>query len=127
MTDPVASGALVIMAALVAPTYFIRIDLLGALYSLALRETVQHGLVDAGAFMLTLNAVLVAGQFSQHAESLAFGQVAISYFEKYGGTALACPTYKVMASVSLPSSSSIEHGTDSLTRIAHLRLVHSYP
>lgn len=52
LTDPIASGALAIMSALVAPLYFTRIDLLGALAAHAVRTTVRYGIDDAGAFML---------------------------------------------------------------------------
>ena len=41
ITDLVASGALAILASLVAPTYFVRIDLLGALSSLSVQLTVK--------------------------------------------------------------------------------------
>lgn len=41
ITDPIASGALAILANLVAPTYFVRIDLLGALSSLSIQLTVK--------------------------------------------------------------------------------------
>ncbi|GAA5904910.1 hypothetical protein JCM5296_006141 [Sporobolomyces johnsonii] len=97
-TDPVASGCQAILAALVPPIYFTRIDLLGALSSLSLQLAVDHGLDDCGAFMLTLHAVHVHGKYKQLAESLAYGQAAITFFEKHGATPLACPTYKVYSS-----------------------------
>ncbi|GAA5944373.1 hypothetical protein JCM1841_000753, partial [Sporobolomyces salmonicolor] len=97
-TDPVAFGCQAILAALVPPVYFTRIDLLAALSSLSLQLAVEHGLDDSGAFMLTLHAVNVHGKYNQLAESLAYGQAAITFFEKHGATPLACPTYKVYSS-----------------------------
>lgn len=104
MTDVVTCGAQQVMAALVPPIYFTRIDLLGSLSSLAARATSQHGLDDAGAFLFTLLAVLVQGIYGELEESLAYGTAAIRYFEKYGGTPLACPTYKVYSSHVAPWS-----------------------
>ncbi|ORY92797.1 hypothetical protein BCR35DRAFT_311761 [Leucosporidium creatinivorum] len=104
MTDVVTCGAQQVMAALVPPIYFTRIDLLGSLSSLAARATHQHGLDDAGAFLFTLLAVLVHGIYGELEESLAYGTAAIRYFEKYGGTPLACPTYKVYSSHVAPWS-----------------------
>lgn len=104
MTDVVTCGAQQVMAALVPPIYFTRIDLLGSLSSLAARATSQHGLDDAGALLFTLLAVLVHGIYGELEESLAYGTAAIRYFEKYGGTSLACPTYKVYSSHVAPWS-----------------------
>lgn len=95
LTDGTASGALSIMACLVAPLYFSRIDLLGVLAAQAVKTTCTFGIDAAGAFLLTLYGVLVAGYFQKHAESYAFGLVAIRYFEKEGGSPLATHTYKV--------------------------------
>ncbi|GAA5947465.1 hypothetical protein JCM3765_001690 [Sporobolomyces pararoseus] len=96
--DPVARGCQSILAAMVPPIYFVRIDLLGALSSLSLSISIKHGLDDNGAFMLTLHAILVRNKYRQDAESLAYGQTAIGFFDQYGGTPLACPTYKVYSS-----------------------------
>ncbi|GAA6006530.1 hypothetical protein JCM11491_004996 [Sporobolomyces phaffii] len=96
--DHVAKGCQSILAALVPPVYFVRIDLLGALSSLSLSLSVQHGLDDNGAFMLTLHAITVRNKYRGHAESLAYGQTAVEFFDRYGGTPLACPTYKVYSS-----------------------------
>jgi len=98
MTDPVAAGCQAILAALVPPIYFVRIDLLGALSSLSLELSVAHGLSDAGALLFTLHAILVRDLFHQPAEAFAYGKTAIAYFEKNGGSPLACPTYKVYSS-----------------------------
>ncbi|GAA6060973.1 hypothetical protein JCM10212_006555 [Sporobolomyces blumeae] len=97
-SDPVAQGCQSILAALVPPVYFTRIDLLGALSSLSLDLSASHGLDDNGAFMLTLHAILVRNKYKQRAESQAYGQVAIGFFERHGGSPLACPTYKVYSS-----------------------------
>ncbi|GAA5903955.1 uncharacterized protein JCM6883_002039 [Sporobolomyces salmoneus] len=96
--DPVARGCQSILAALVPPIYFVRIDLLGVLSSLSLSLSVTYGLDDNGAFMLTLHAILVRNKYRQHAESLAYGQTAIKFFDLHGGTPLACATYKVYSS-----------------------------
>ncbi|GJN88386.1 hypothetical protein Rhopal_001352-T1 [Rhodotorula paludigena] len=98
MTDPIAAGAQAILAALVPPVYFVRIDLLGALSSLSLDLSVRHGSSDAGAFVFTLHAVLVRAKYNEAEESLAYGKAAIAFFEKNGGSPLACPTYKVYSS-----------------------------
>ncbi|GAA5824688.1 hypothetical protein JCM3770_000086, partial [Rhodotorula araucariae] len=98
MTDPIAAGCQAILAALVPPVYFVRIDLLGALSSISLELSVEHGASDAGAFVFTLHAVLVRARYNQPTESLAYGKAAIAYFERYGGSPLACPTYKVYSS-----------------------------
>lgn len=98
LVDPIAAGCQAILAALVPPVYFVRIDLLGALSSLSLRIAVENGYNDAGAFCLTLHAILVRSKFGQERESLAYGKAAISFFEKHGGSPLACPTYKVFSS-----------------------------
>ncbi|BGP46232.1 hypothetical protein JCM10450v2_002072 [Rhodotorula kratochvilovae] len=98
MTDPIAAGCQAILAALVPPVYFVRIDLLGALSSLSLELSVEHGASDAGAFVFTLHAVLVRARYNEPSESLAYGKAAIAYFERYGGSPLACPTYKVYSS-----------------------------
>ncbi|KAM0752526.1 hypothetical protein T439DRAFT_379572 [Meredithblackwellia eburnea MCA 4105] len=98
LTDPIAAGCQAILAALVPPVYFVRIDLLAALSSLALRNAVQYGLDDGGAMTLTLHAVMLSGQFKEYERSFRLGQVAIGYFERYGGSPFACPTYKVYAS-----------------------------
>lgn len=98
MTDPIAAGAQAILAALVPPVYFVRIDLLGALSSVSLDLSVRHGSSDAGAFVFTLHAVLVRAKYNQAEESLAYGKAAIAFFEKNGGSPLACPTYKVYSS-----------------------------
>lgn len=45
--------------------------------------------------MLTLHAILVRNKYREHSESLAYGKAAIEFFNRYGGTPLACPTYKV--------------------------------
>lgn len=66
--------------------------------SLSLRIAVENGFDDAGAFCLTLHAVLVRAKYGQERESLAYGKAAISFFEKHGGSPLACPTYKVFSS-----------------------------
>ncbi|GAA6026797.1 hypothetical protein JCM8097_005869 [Rhodosporidiobolus ruineniae] len=97
-TDPVAAGCLQILAALVPPVYFVRIDLLGALSSASLKLSLQHGINDAGAFVLTLHAVLVRSKYNQPGEALAYGKAALAFFEKHGGSPLACPTYKVYSS-----------------------------
>lgn len=98
MTDETIKGAQQILAAMIPPIYFTRIDLLGAMAALSARATVRHGLDDAGALMLTLLAVIVAGQYGELEQSLAYGQTAIKYFERYGGTPLACPAYKIYSS-----------------------------
>ncbi|GAA5835589.1 hypothetical protein JCM9279_004589 [Rhodotorula babjevae] len=98
MMDPVAAGCQAILAALVPPIYFVRIDLLGALSSLSLELSVAHGLSDAGALLFTLHAILVRDRFHQPAESFAYGKAAVNYFERHGGSPLACPTYKVYSS-----------------------------
>lgn len=98
LSDPIASGAQAILAALVPPIYFTRIDLLGALSSLSVRCAYMNGIDDAGAMMLTLHAVMVSGEYKDFNRSYALGQVAIGYFKRYGGTSLACPTFKVYAS-----------------------------
>lgn len=90
-----ARGCQSCLAALVPPIYFVRIELLGALSSLSLALSIEHGLDDNGAFMLTLHAITVRNKYRQDAESLAYGQTAIEFFNQYGGTPLACPTYKV--------------------------------
>lgn len=104
MTDPVTCGAQQVMAALIPPVYFTRIDLLGALSSLAARATAKHGLDDAGALLFTLLAVLVHGIYNELEESLAYGKAAIQFFEQHGGTPLACPAYKVYSSHIAPWS-----------------------
>ncbi|GAA5916163.1 hypothetical protein JCM8208_002128 [Rhodotorula glutinis] len=98
MKDPVAAGCQAILAALVPPIYFVRIDLLGALSSLSLELSVAHGLSDAGALLFTLHAILVRDQFRQPVESFAYGKAAIAFFERQGGSPLACPTFKVYSS-----------------------------
>ncbi|GAA6001160.1 hypothetical protein JCM10207_007438 [Rhodosporidiobolus poonsookiae] len=98
MTDKIAAGCQSILAALVPPVYFVRIDLLGALSSLSLELTTKYGIDDGGAFVLTLHAVLVHNKFKQPIEALSYGKAAIAYFEKHGGSPLACPTYKVFSS-----------------------------
>ncbi|BGP22990.1 hypothetical protein JCM10295v2_001881 [Rhodotorula toruloides] len=98
LVDPVAAGCQAILAALVPPVYFVRIDLLGAISSLSLRIAVENGFNDAGAFCLTLHAILIRVKYREERESLAYGKAAISFFEKYGGSPLACPTYKVFSS-----------------------------
>ncbi|BGP14068.1 hypothetical protein JCM10213v2_002006 [Rhodosporidiobolus nylandii] len=98
VTDQIAAGCQAILAALVPPVYFVRIDLLGALSSISLELALKHGLDAAGAFVLTLHAVLVRSRFKQPLEALAYGKVAIAFFEKHGGSPLACPTYKVYSS-----------------------------
>lgn len=98
MTDPISSGAQQILAALIPPIYFTRIDLLGVMTAISARTTVKQGLDDAGALMLTLLAVIVAGQHGELEQSLAYGRTAIKYFEKYGGSPLACPAYKIYSS-----------------------------
>ncbi|SCZ98541.1 BZ3500_MvSof-1268-A1-R1_Chr3-1g05452 [Microbotryum saponariae] len=98
MTDPIALGVQNLLGALIPPVYFSQIELLGGLTSLALRNTVQHGLSDAGSLFLTLDAVYVRAKYDDLGSALAYGDVAIGYFEKYGGTAYACPTYKVVSS-----------------------------
>ncbi|GAA5929492.1 hypothetical protein JCM3775_002356 [Rhodotorula graminis] len=98
MQDPVAAGCQAILAALVPPIYFVRIDLLGALSSLSLELSVAHGLSDAGALLFTLHAILVRDQFRQPVESFAYGKAAVAFFERHGGSPLACPTYKVYSS-----------------------------
>ncbi|KAK4703939.1 hypothetical protein P7C70_g2274, partial [Phenoliferia sp. Uapishka_3] len=98
LTDPIAKGAQAILAALVPPIYFTRIDLLGALSSLSVRSAYQNGIDDSGAMMLTLHAVMVSGQYKEFDHSYALGRIAVGYFQRFGGTSLACPTYKVYAS-----------------------------
>ncbi|GAA5970007.1 hypothetical protein JCM11641_000231 [Rhodosporidiobolus odoratus] len=97
-SNPIALGCQAILAALVPPVYFIRIDLLGALSSLSLDLVLKHGIDAAGAFVLTLHAVLIHSKFKQPREALAYGKVAISFFEKHGGSAWACPALKVYSS-----------------------------
>lgn len=93
------SGALAILAALVPSVYITRIEILGALSSLACRVTALHGMDDAGAFMFTLHAVLVHAKYNEPLHSLLFGNAAVSFIEQSGvGTILSCPTYKVYAS-----------------------------
>ncbi|GAA5868990.1 hypothetical protein JCM8547_003243 [Rhodosporidiobolus lusitaniae] len=98
MSDRIAAGCQAILAALVPPIYFVRIDLLGALSSLSLELALKHGMDHAGAFVLTLHAILVRLKFQQPKEALAYGQAAIKFVEKYGGSHLACSTYKVYSS-----------------------------
>ncbi|GAA5989125.1 hypothetical protein JCM10908_001168 [Rhodotorula pacifica] len=98
LQDPVAAGCQAILAALVPPVYFVRIDLLGALSSLSLDLSVAHGLDHSGAFVLTLHAILVRSRFCENAESFAYGRAAIAFFERTEGSPLACPTYKVYSS-----------------------------
>ncbi|GAA5908410.1 hypothetical protein JCM6882_007929 [Rhodosporidiobolus microsporus] len=111
IADRVAAGCQAILAALVPPIYFCRIDLLGGLSSLSLELVCKHGIDDAGSFVLTLHAVLVRSKYKAAKEALAYGKAAIAYFEKHGGSPLACPTYKVYSShvgvwASTPSTSS---------------------
>lgn len=96
--DEIAAGCQQILAALVPPVYFVRIDLLGGLSSLSLDLSLRHGLNDAGAFVLTLHAILVRSRFGEHAESLAYGRTAVAFFNNTKGSPLACPTYKVYSS-----------------------------
>ncbi|SCV74352.1 BQ2448_6784 [Microbotryum intermedium] len=98
MTDPIALGVQNLLGALIPPVYFSQIELLGGLTSLALRNTVEHGLSDAGSLFLTIDAVFVRAKYDDLGSALACGDVAIGYFEKYGGTPYACPTYKVVSS-----------------------------
>lgn len=120
MIDPVICGAQQVMAALIPPIYFTRIDLLGALSSLAARETSRHGIDDAGSLLFTLLAVLVHGMYGELEESLAYGKTAIQFFERYGGTPLACPTYKVYSSHIVPWSMPIRDSFPSFrTAIAY--------
>ncbi|GAA5931685.1 uncharacterized protein JCM15063_001537 [Sporobolomyces koalae] len=97
-TDEVMRGCQAVLAALVPPIYFVRIDLLGALSSLSLEISAKHGLDENGAFVLTLHAVLVRNKYHEAIESLAYGEAAIDFFDRHGGTPLACPTYKVYSS-----------------------------
>ena len=98
LQDPIAAGCQAILAALVPPVYFVRIDLLGALSSISLALSVAHGLDHSGAFVLTLHAVLVRSRFGNNAEAFAYGRAAIAFFERTRGSPLACPTYKVYSS-----------------------------
>ena len=98
LTDPILLGAQQIMAALVPPIYFTRIELLGAMSSLAAKISVKHGMCAAGAFLFTLHAVIVKAVFNEAEHSLAYGKTAVGFVEKHGGSPLSCPTYKVYAS-----------------------------
>lgn len=48
LTDPIASGILVLVAALIGPTYFSRIDLIPSLVVIGFRLTLKYGISDAG-------------------------------------------------------------------------------
>jgi hypothetical protein len=67
----------------------------------------KHGLDDNGAFMLTLHAITVRNKYRQPAESLAYGQTAIRFFDQYGGSPLACPTYKASQRYPMPSQTDL--------------------
>ncbi|KAK4047734.1 hypothetical protein OIV83_005242 [Microbotryomycetes sp. JL201] len=99
LSDPIIGGAQQLLAALIPPIYFTRIDLLPALTALTARATFKHGIDDAGALMFTLHAVIVKDMYNAPKEEwMAYGQVAVQFFERYGGTPLACPTFKVYSS-----------------------------
>ncbi|KAM0787699.1 hypothetical protein ACM66B_003759 [Microbotryomycetes sp. NB124-2] len=108
LSDPISGGAQQLLAALIPPVYFTRIDLLPALTALTARATFKHGIDDAGALMFTLHAVIVKDLYSAPKEEwTAYGKVAVKFFERYGGTPLACPTYKVYSSHVAPWASPI--------------------
>ncbi|KAK4056866.1 hypothetical protein OIO90_002116 [Microbotryomycetes sp. JL221] len=116
LTDPIIGGAQQLLAALIPPVYFTRIDLLPALTALTARATFKYGIDDAGALMFTLHAVIVKDAYNAPSEAMAYGQVAVQYFVRYGGSPLACPTYKVYASHVAPWASPIRDSLSSFRK-----------